>query len=337
MQKFAESGVGRAAAGATEAIGNTAAIAGAGAGIEGGIDGLGKVNDFVTDHPIFQSQATKVANATGALDTAAQQGVGALQQMNDTVGDFKNDLGTSFRQGAADLETSNPDLKMTLSPEQLDSLNALKASKSFALPDYLNQSKTPYSPQTPGEVESPGLQLTPTQSQDLITQLNRSTFSDRSSGLQVDQSKVGLTNEIKEQAKAQFGDQWKKVYDQYSQGISAVDKIHDIVNLDKNATATETQAKLDSILKLGKTPQGKIILQNAVNEFKNVSGYDLTDPIQTVHALLDKQIALETAKKGGFFNQNKGYIGRRLVIGGGMSLLGVYAAANAIRKAVTGQ
>lgn len=265
----------------------------------------------------------KLAAATAERNAAATTGVKSLNQMTQQVGGFKNDLGTNFKAGAQAIETSNPEARLNLSNEQLDALQTLKNNKSFNLPDYL---KKDYTPEELNDIHTHGA-LTPTQAQDLITQLNKSTFTEKASGLGVDQTKIGLTNEIKDAAKQAFGPEWSKVYENYSKGINAVNSLNDIVNLDKDATPTDINKSLNSVLKLGKTPEGKIILQNAVNEFKKTSGIDLSDATTAIHQITDKEIALSEAEKGGFVKQfmkgatSPSGLGRR--IAGGVISVGI--------------
>lgn len=276
-----------------------------------------------------------------AREGAAQNAVQGIQNMNEQVTNFKSDLGTNFTKGAQTIESNNPDLSLTLSHDQVDALNTLKNNKSFALPDYLKSENIV--PADPSNINDGGVKLSPTQTQDLITQLNRSTFTDKTSGLGVDQSKIGLTNEIKDAATQAFdkptGGDWSRIYGEYSKGRTAVDSISDIVNIDKDATASDINKNLGTITKLGSTPEGKIILQNSINEFKNASGIDLSDPTKAVMDTLEKQAQLETAEKGTFGQQlmktikSPQFVARRIG-GAAISILGVYAAGTAIRKAL---
>lgn len=340
VQKFAMSPAGQTTAKVAERVSNAGQIA-------GGIAGAGEVAGAASNiwDKVYNTPSG-VDAATTARDTAAQTGVQNLQNMTETVGDYKNDLGTQFKQGAADIEKTNPNLKLNLTPEQLDALNTLKNNKSFALPDYLRPSSSNFGNGNidiakVGEGNHSGISLSPTQTQDLITQLNKSTFMEKSSGLSVDQSKIGLTNEIKSAANNTFGDQWKNVYSQYAKGAQAVDKISDIVNLDKNATPTDVNKSLNSVLKLSKTPEGKIILQNAVDEFKNASGIDLTNPTQAIGQILDKDTELQKAVKGGLLKQafNPTYLAHLGIRIAAMSTIG-YILRNQITgvvKSIEGQ
>lgn len=233
------------------------------------------------------------------LNNTAAQGVQSATDMANKVGGFKQSLGENFRQGAQDIEDKNPNLSLDLSQDQMSRLNTLKENKSFALPDYL---KPNYTPGSLSEIEK-GNSISPTQTQDLITQLNKSTFTEKASGLGVDQTKIGLTNEIKQAAQNAFGEDWKNVYSNYSKGVTAVEKLGDIVNLDKDATASDLNKSFGNVLDLAKSPQGKIILQNALNEFKNTSGIDLTNPVENMQKILDAQDALKKAQQPGMMQK----------------------------------
>lgn len=344
VQKFAMSPAGQKTADVASGVSTVSNIAGGVAGLQGGLETAGNIWDKAYSSPTVD---TALNTATQARDVAAQTGVNNLKNMTESVGDFKTDLGNTFRQGAVNIEKTNPNLRMTLSHDQIDALNTLKNNKSFHLPDYLTSKSPSFGSNIQlGDIEKGGISLTPSQAQDLITQLNKSTFTEKASGLGVDQNKIGLTNEIKDAASKVFGDQWKQIYSDYSKGANAIEKISDIINLDKDATASDVNKSLNSILKLGRTPEGKIILQNAISEFKQVSGIDLNNPVQAIHQILDKQIELldkqKAAEKGSFTQQfikgaeSPGFLARR-VVGGAISAAVLYPAIAAIKRAVSGQ
>ena len=55
-------------------------------------------------------------------------------------------------------------------------------------------------------------------------------------------------------------------------------------------------SQLNSIQKLSKTPEGKILLQQAVNEYKTTSGIDLNDPVKAIQQIADSQSKLDEAQ-----------------------------------------
>lgn len=342
-----------------------------------GIEGLKNANERVSaqtktlpppDGGINELQAKPVepvnslTEAQTAREQAATEGVKSLQNMGQKVGEFKSGLGKEFEEGAKNIEKSKPSIRVNLSNQQMEALQALKESKSFALPDYIEKNNSNVSvggkaldlgtmnPKVAAQIQKEmgtmqgqtAVSLTPTQAQDLITQLNKGTFTAKASGqLAVNQQMIEITNSVKQAAKEAFGSEWEKVYSQYAKGVTAVEKLNDIVNLDKAATPTDINKSLTSLLKLGQTPEGKIILRNAVEEFKAHSGIDLSDPVKAVHQIIDKQIALEDAQaadkqatkeakakaeKGGFLKQvtkgatNPQYLGKRLVEGGAIAI-----------------
>lgn len=253
-QKFAMSTPGKVTAGVASGVNTTANIAG---GVAGGMalgEGVGNIWSKG-----YSSASSGLDAATAARGDIAAQGVKSLTDITGQVSDFKNDLGTSFREGAMKIEKTNPQARFTLTPAQVDALNTLKNNKSFALPDYVRNTTIP---ENPAHIGSGEVHLTPSQAQDLITQLNKSTFTERASGLAVDQSKIGLTNEIKQSALKAFGGEksdWAKVYSDYAKGATAIEKMSDIININKDAGPVDMNRSIQSIVKLGSSPEGKII------------------------------------------------------------------------------
>ncbi len=355
-------------------------------GATGGAIG-GAVNAI---HPIF-SRSTPIMKAedisgnsavneaqqgvNAATKAREQAGVGAVEGVNQTlerVGQGKTNLGTTFEQGAKQIETINPKLKLPLSNKTLEGLNNLREGKNFALPSNLDQETNPLMGSTLGKAfleknagkladieNATKTELSPTQTQDLIRRLNKLTFDAKASGdLAVNQQTIGLTNEIKDAASKTFGPEWDKVYSGYSKGITAVNDLKDLISLSDKGSLDKT---LNKVLKLGETPEGKAILKQAASHFTDETGIDLTDPVKAMHQILDKQIALEEAqsgltaaqkeaqaiaKKGTGWDQfkrgagNREYLGKRLVegvaIGAGSSIL-IYPALRKLAKEITGQ
>lgn len=309
--------------------------------------GLNNIHDLITDHPIFKSGGgNAVATAQANLATAGQNAATAVGDITDAGNNVQSAAGQKFAQAGQQIDETGT--TATLTPDQLDRLNQLKTSGKFALPDAFSQKTNPLldAPQTPGEIENPGKQFTGSQMQDLIHQLNNSTFTDKVSGLGVDQGKVGLTNEIKDVAQQAFGSVkdaegnpiWQKAYSDYSRTRGALDSISDIMSTKRNPTASELQSKIGTIQKLGSTPSGKVLLQNALSDFKGVTGYDLTDPVATIHQMVDKEIALETAQKGGFMKQFARGASNPSRLGGAITRLAIlYPVISAIKNAMSGK
>jgi hypothetical protein len=261
--------------------------------------------------PVGEAEAN-LATASKAREAVASKAVDAYNSMVEQTSGFKSALGVNFRTAADELTRTSPDLKLHLSGTQIDALNVLKESKSFALPDYIEKTSNPlgsgsvsadFAAKNADKLskisDAGSVSLTPSQTQDLITQLNKGTFTAKASGqLAVNQQMIGVTNDIKAAASKAFGESWNKIYSDYAQGINAVQKIDDIVNLDKAATPSDMNKSMNSVLKLGETPEGKVLLRHAIQDYKNVSGVDLTDPVGAIHQIVDKQIALEEAQSG---------------------------------------
>lgn len=259
------------------------------------------------------TSAEKEANTTAKIrNEAAPKAVDSYNSMMEQVSGHKSSLGINFAKGAQKLTEDNPELKLNLTNAQVDGLNGLKESKNFALPSYLDKEANPFVGQfanaSPDFIAKAGkvldqinkgteVSLTPSEAQDLITQLNKKTFIKMADGsLQVDQRVIDLTNQIKQSASESFGTEWDNLYSNYAKGINAVQKIDDIVNLSRDATASDYNKALKSILKISETPEGKILLQNALEDYKNISGIDLSDPVKAIQDIQDKQSALEEAQ-----------------------------------------
>lgn len=238
----------------------------------------------------LRSNTVEVAKAQSALDdtvsarqAGAKDAVDAYNSMVEDVSGHKSSLGTQFEQGAKDLTEANPDVKLNLTTAQIQDLNDIRETKNFALPKSLS-----------GNFTSTG--LNPSETQDLITQLNKATFQRGSDGsLAADQRIVGLTNDIKSQAASSFGPKWSEIYSNYSKGINAVQKLDDVVNLDKSASASDQNKALKTIMNLSKTPEGKIQLQAALEDYKNISGIDLSDPTATIQKVKDLEDSQKAA------------------------------------------
>lgn len=324
-------------------------------GLTGGVIGVASA----AIHPIFNRATpimnpTDLADATAAREAASTGGVNAINEMNQTVGADQTSLGEEFKQGAVNIEKANPQAKLNLSGKQLDALNSLKESKLFSLPENLDNSSSGANiggsefkignPKVASQIE--GLQnetassLSPTQAQDLVTRLNKLTFASKASGdLAVNQQTIGLTNEIKSAASKTFGPEWDKFYSNYTQGRTVMDKLDGIVNLDPKATPMDFNKQLGTIQKLGETPEGQKFLQQAIDEYKNVRGIDLTDPVAAANHVLKAQGELEIAQKGTHAHQilqalKSPNLQARQIARVALTLLGITAGATAFRKQI---
>ena len=346
FQKFANSPTGTGLSKIAKIIGNLANVAGTEAGVASIGEAAPKVGEALGDiketltpkeeppgggggggektpptsenletAKINLSQAKQEAQtASQAREEAAGKGVKAVQDINKQVAQHKLTLGQQFANDAADIEKNNPDLKLNITNDQLQALQALKEGKNFTLPKSLDiEGAQPtlrgqalnLGPNATEQIKNVTGQmggettasLSPTEAQDLIKELNRSTFKETADGNRsIDYQRIGITNEIKNAASQAFGKDWDNIYSKYAQGRTAIDKIDNMVNLDSKATPEEINSQLNSIQKLSKTPEGKILLQQAVNEYKTTSGIDLNDPVKAIQQIADSQSKLDEAQ-----------------------------------------
>lgn len=295
---------------------------------------LGSLGGLVTDHFMFKPNMGAVAG--NELDAAAQKGITGQNLMNTQATQFRTGLGENFQNAANQIQSARPDLKMNLPSEAVDALKEIKTTKNFSLPQDLLDSIPDISKVETGDVVS----LNAPDTQELIRQLNKATFSTKANGdLVVNQKLINLTNSIKNSAKDAFGgvadsqgsSVWNKAYSDYSSGKNALEKINDLINIERNPTASDLNKTMNNIQKLGDTPTGKIQLQNILQEFKQTSGIDFTDPVKDIHAIMDKQGAFnditKEMEKGTFLQRfkkgatNPEYLGKRLVEGAVISII----------------
>lgn len=270
-------------------------------------------NNIIQSQKDLQQAKSQSEFAAEQRKIATPQAVQGVKDINTKVGGNLKTLGENFGNDATQLEKSNPNMRLNLTNEQITALNQLKENKNFSLPEKIQQAQDAQAalPQSKfgnikldaktqaefakaqGETQA---SLSPTEAQDLIKELNRSTFRQNADGsVTKDYQRVGITNEIKNAASQAFGDKWDAIYSKYSQGRGMIDKLDSLVNLDSKATPEDTNKQLEGILKQSKTPEGKLLLEQAVNEYKQSSGVDLHDPIKAIQQIADKQTALDEA------------------------------------------
>lgn len=325
FQKFAKSPHGQVLARVLQDSANAGTISG---GILGA-DQLSKintpsgapVNPETTGQPINAklSLDDQLNQAEQARQETAKTGVDSINEIQSGVNNYKTSLGNTFAEAPKQIEQVSPSLKVTLPNDIIDRLNALKDTKTFALPDYLRTSSENYADGIKlGDIEHGGISLSPTDAQDLIARLNKLTYSAKASGdLGVNQQTIGLNKDIHSLASEAFGSVkdasgksiWDIAYQNYSKGSDALEKLSDITDLNKNMTATDLSGNIKAIQKLSETPEGKIILQNTINDFKTQSGIDLTNPTQAIQKIMDSQETLDTAKAA----KEKGTFGERVI------------------------
>ncbi len=282
--------------------------------IKGGVSGaVDTMNSLTTpspkaitpETPIVTPEQQALTDAQSNVNTASQareaiapKAVEAVQSINDSVAGHRTSLGEQFASDAADLSKSNPNLKLNLTQEQVDALRALKQGKNFSLPKSISTDANLTGEMTPelNKYISNPTSLTPTQAQDLIRELNRSTYKELADGSRtVDYQRVGITNEIKDSASQAFGKKWDNIYSRYAQGRTAIDKIDSFVNLDPKATALDMNNQLKVIAKQSSTPEGKLLLKQSIEEYKTTSGIDLSNPIKAIQQIAERQDAFDAA------------------------------------------
>lgn len=305
VQKFAMSPAGQTTARVAEDFSNAGNVAG---GILGA-EGVKNISSNIWDRA-YNGNPGGVDFATQSLENQSRSAVNAQQSIDSSVGNFKTGLGQAFGEAPKQIEQLNPGARATLPSDIMDRLNALKDTKKFALPDYLRTTSQEFGGNLSlSDIEKGGVSLTPTEMQDLVTRINKLTYAAKASGdLEVNQSTIGLNKDLHSVATDAFGNVkdasgnsiWGKAYENYSKGINAVDKISDIFNSDKVTTPSDFNKTMDTIKNLSKDPQGKIILKNAIDEFKQTSGIDLTNPTAEISKILGSEEFLKESQKPSF-------------------------------------
>lgn len=343
VQKFATSPAGQTTSNIADFVGDTANVAGTLLGTEAGANAFNKYAGGV--HPIFTRSTpildpntiktpelqvaeqnvgqakTQLAGAQTERINAAQTGTQGLKTLIGQTGQYESGLGKTFGEKMINQEKLNPGAKLNITTGQQESLNGLKESRNFQLPENLDQEKlTPttesgrplnftdpvakakFEAQLKQSQGQTSTSLSHTQASDLIRRLNKNTFKadpNSLSGFSVDERVIGVRNEIRQAASKAFGPEFDKIYSEYSQGQQALQDFNDLINLDQSPDKVFAR-----IQKLGESPEGKIIIQDAIDNFKAQTGIDLNDPVTAMHNILDKQAVLEEAQ-GNLKDANK--------------------------------
>lgn len=311
---------------AENTLGGAALGAGIGAAAKYAPEALQKVLPKQGETPTSNTNPYDIPTAQVARETASTNAVQGMNTMNQTVQSDLSQMGQEFKQRAQQIETNDPEKGMDIIKPVADELKSIKENAKFALPDFVaNKDWTV---------------ATPTQAQDLITQLNRATFQAKASGeFAVNQQLIDLTNQIKNSASKSFGPEWDQTYSNYANGRSVLDKLDGIVNLDPKASPTDLMKQFNTIAKLHESPEGSKLLDQAVEAYKNERGIDLTDPVQAVNQVLKSQGQLEIANKGSYMTQfkealkNPNMAARRVAYLAG-SVLGLATLGTAFRKQI---
>ncbi len=320
-------------------------------GVLGGATGL--AGNIANKLGGASSYDTNLANAEAANTQAGQTAVQGANEASGMIYGAKADAGSAFSEAPKIIEQTDPSLSLDLSNSTAEKLNALKDTKAFSLPDYLRTNSENYGNGNIditklGEQDTSGIRLSPTQTQDLITRLNDLQFNSKGDVV-VNQQTQALINDLKGQAQDTFGhvtdpqgnSVWNNAYQKYATTMDAVHAAGDIININRTSGGMSNPAELDASIKkvmsLGDTPQGRASIGQFIQEFKNRTGYDLSDPIQAQTKLIDSNKELQDAIKGGFGHQlkqaitNPSVLGRRLVYLTS-ALIGIAAIGTAFRK-----
>lgn len=328
----------------------TGAIAG---GITGGATGLAGNIWNKAYNP--SSYDTTLANATVANNQAGEGAVQGANEASQMIYGAKGNAGSQFAQAPKIIEQTDPTLGFDLKASTAEKLNALKDTKAFSLPDYLRPSSDNFGNGSIdisklGGEDASGIKLTPIQTQNLITQLHDLEFNSKGDVV-VNQKTQNLINEVKSQAQATFGhvtdsqgnSVWDKAYQGYGQTMDAVKAMDNIVNINKTSGGMSDPMDIDkaikNVLSLQDTPQGRASLGQAVQEFKSRTGYDLSNPVESISKLIDSNKELQDAIKGGFMKQvqravtSPSAVGRRLLYAA-TSLVGIASIGTVFRKQI---
>lgn len=241
------------------------------------------------------SGQTGLANAEASAVPVANEAVGAVGKIKAGLSTGQDALGASFRNAGQQIKAVDPNLVMNLTQDELTALNGLKEGKNFDLPDYLNQDNIPtamvggksldlsqMNPNIASQIQEQlgqmggkkAVSLDPIQTQDLLARLGRSTYKEVGGRLQVDQQRIEILNQLKDKAQSTFGhitgeegqSVWNKAYQDYAQGMQARKNFESLLSLKPN---TSPDKILSRIQDLQKTAQGRIILQNTIDDLKN--------------------------------------------------------------------
>lgn len=248
----------------------------------------------------------EIAQAQKEREAKAIPAVNARESIKESAETAKTSAWKELSGTAQSIEKENPELnqKIDVKPNGLyDQLTSLKGSKNFDLPDFIKNPKFVRDPVTGENI----IKLTPTQSQELITELNRDLYKETSDGVKVkDQQRIDIANEIKKSAADTYGDAWTNAYAKYSTTRDAIDGISNLFDSGKKVTSGDANKTIENIQKLSSTPEGKAELKKSLYNFFKSTGIDLTEPISTVQQISDAEDkiaskiseAKETASEG---------------------------------------
>jgi hypothetical protein len=196
----------------------------------------------------------------GATSDALSNYKGAF----DNVKGYQKAIGEAFADDAKALVADNPGMVLKFTPAQAQDLSYLAEKFHFNLTDV--------------PIEKAAIDgLNPVEVQKLSTQLNKYWTKP-----EVETFYQGL----RDAASESFGPQFDSIYSNYTDQIRGVQSLHDIFNTSNKApTASDISRAITTIQRLGSNEQSQAILQNVLDNFKQLSGIDLTNQVSAIQAV----------------------------------------------------
>jgi hypothetical protein len=226
--------------------------------------GLGNLYSTIAEKAPLLTRGTETAAAS--TGSAPENAVAAYKDAFSSVSTYRKAIGQQFSDAAEALTQALPDKTIDITP-QMGKLINVANEYGLNLEDVI--------PTTADGRPIP--QLNPSQTQDLLTELNR-------------QWKVpavsDVTDAIRQSARETFGQPFDDIYSSFSNQVNGISTLRDIFNIkNPNLTSSDIQAGMDKIANLSSTPNGRVILKNTLDDFKNISGIDLTDKVKATQAV----------------------------------------------------
>ena len=275
----------------------TSAVAGeAGQANMSAAENLNQANQGLTEAQQSTAKAEEAANAAAkAADEAPPKAVAQYESMQKQITGKKSALSTQLGETMKTIPGQS-----TISPTQVQAIRNTIGAKN--LPDFLTPETSPLS----GEV-SPDfaklnadkiaafqngeqINLNAEEANKLMGQMNGKYYSS------------DITNELRTQFSNDFGEPWDTARSDYGKGVNAFKRIDDIITPENSynpKTASEQEAEINKLLKLSKSPTGKVLLQNAISDVQAVHpDINLSDPVATIQQVQETQDAAEAAQGG---------------------------------------
>lgn len=293
--------------------GNTSDVIGSGlkGGFEGAIAGgvIGGATGLagnIWEQVHAPSYENNLAGATQSNLEAGDNAATSIQNASDIQAKAKSNLSKNFAEVPNVISQADPTAKTTLPSDFIKQLQDLSDTKKFVLPSSIKDAS--------GNVFK---DLTPQQTQELTTQLNRLTYQAKAFGdLSINQQSVDLANQLKNYAQSGLGhvtdnlgnSVWSKGYEDYARGSNAMDALSNLIPTKRVSgemlDPTDVNSSVNKMMKMMETPQGVSTLARANEEYKAVTGLDiLNDPMGAINHLLDSNKGLLGATKGSYMKQ----------------------------------